>query len=223
MRLVHGSAVSPFVRKACIFLGEKGMAFERRELDPLDKTPRLLELNPLGRVPILEEEDGHRIADSSVICDYLERVQPEPRLYPEAPRERARALWLEEYGDTKLVEVTVRVFWMHVIIPVRSGEPADPAEIQKYVEEQFPPVFDYFESQAPDGDGIVGDRFGIADISLASPMRLLALAGHPFDATRWPRFAAYVARVLDRPSACALFPSEVAATEVFRTTGSAPK
>ena len=42
MRLIHGPATSPFVRKACIFLSVKGLPFERRELDPLDKTPRFL-------------------------------------------------------------------------------------------------------------------------------------------------------------------------------------
>ena len=222
MRLIHGPAASPFVRKACIFLNEKGLSFERRELDPLDKTPRFLGMNPMGRVPILEEEDGHLIPDSSVICDYLERLHPEPPLFPNDPRERARALWLEEFGDTHLVQVTASVYWMHVILPVRTGTPADPVEIQKFKDEHFPAVFDYFESQAPDGDTIVGNRFGIADIALAAPTRLLELAGDPLDATRWPRFAAYVARALDRPSARALRDAEAHATETFRTTGNAP-
>ena len=223
MRLIHGPAASPFVRKACIFLGEKGIAFERRELDPLDKTERFLRMNPLGRVPILEEDEGHLILDSSVICDYIERVQPEPRLYPEDRRARARALWLEEYGDTRLVEICASVFWMHIIIPVRSGEPVDLAAVQKYIDENFPPVLDYFEKQAPDGDAIVDDRFGIADISLAAPVRLLELAGNPLDASRWPRFAAYARRILDRPSAVALRDDEKVATEIFRTTGNAPR
>ena len=222
MRKLHGPATSPFVRKAWIFLREKGIPFEHRELDPLAKTPRFLAMNPLGRVPILEEDDGHRIADSSVICDYLERVQPEPALYPAEPRARARALWLEEYGDTALVSACARVFWMHVIIPVRSGKPVDLAEVASFVDASFPGVFDYLESVAPARGHFCGDAFGIADVALFSPARLLDLAGAPLDATRWPRFAAWYGRALARPSARSIVAAELAATEVFRTTGNAP-
>jgi glutathione S-transferase len=219
---LHGPATSPFVRKAWIFLREKGLDFEHRQLDPLAKTPRFLAMNPLGRVPILEESDGHLIADSSVICDYLERVRRSPALYPTAPRERARALWLEEYGDTLLVGVCARVFWMHVIIPVRTGKPVDLGEVAKFVDESFPGALDYLETIAPERGWLLGDAFGIADVALLSPVRLLDLAGAPLDARRWPKFEAWYRRAIARPSALSIVDAEVAATEVFRTTGNAP-
>jgi glutathione S-transferase len=219
---LHGPATSPFVRKAWVFLKEKGLEFEHRQLDPLAKTERFLRMNPLGRVPILEESDGNLIADSSVICDYLERTHPTPALYPAAPRERARALWLEEYGDTLLVGVCARVFWMHVIIPVRTGKPVDPLEVARFVDESFPGAFGYLESIAPARGPLLGDAFGIADIALLSPVRLLDLAGAPLDARRWPKFAAWYRRAIARPSALSIVEAEVAATEVFRTTGNAP-
>ena len=222
MLTLHGPATSPFVRKAWMALEEKGVDFAHRELDPLNKTPRFLAMNPLGRVPILEEEDGTFIADSSVICDYLEHVHPEPPLYPKVARERARSLWLEEYGDTKLVEVCARVFWMHIIIPVRSGKPPDAGAIAQYLDDAFPPVFDYLESIAPAGDGVVAGRFGIADIALASPVRLLDLAGAPLDGRRWPKFDAYYRRIIGRPSARSIVAAAEAATDVFRRTGNPP-
>lgn len=223
MRKLHGPATSPFVRKTWIALKEKGIPFEHRQLDPLDKTARFLAMNPLGRVPILEESDGTFISDSSAICDYLEHVQPEPRLYPEDPRLRARALWFEEYGDTLLTQVCARMFWMHIIIPVRTGNPVNGTEVQAFVDEHFPPALDYLERTAPDGEGIVDGRFGIADIALASPLRLLDLAGAPLDPARWPRLEAYYRRTIERPSARSIYEEETAATEVFRTTGNAPQ
>lgn len=222
MLKLHGPATSPFVRKAWIFLREKGIDFEQRQLDPLAKTPRFLAMNPLGRVPILEERDGHLISDSSVICDYLERIRPSPALYPSAPRERARALWLEEYGDTLLVGVCARVFWMHVILPVRTGKPVDLGEVAKFVDESFPGALDYLETTAPERGWWLGEAFGIADIALLSPVRLLDLAGAPLDAQRWPKFEAWYRRAIARPSALSIVGAEVAATEVFRTTGNAP-
>lgn len=64
MRKLHGPATSPFVRKTWIALKEKGIPFEHRQLDPLAKTASFLKMNPLGRVPILEEEDGDYLCDS---------------------------------------------------------------------------------------------------------------------------------------------------------------
>lgn len=222
MRILYGPATSPFVRKVWMALEEKRIPFERRELDPLDKSPRLFAMNPLGRVPILEEEDGTFIADSSVICDYLEHVQPEPALYPRTARERARALWLEEYGDTRLVEVCARLFWMRVIIPARTGHAADEVAIGTFQREMQAPVFDFLETISPNDTGIIGGRFGIADIALAAPVRLLDLCDAPLETGRWPRFEAYYRRIISRPSARGLAAAERAATEVFRRTGNPP-
>ena len=69
---------------------------------------------------------------------------------------------------------------------------------------------------------MVGGRFGIADIALASPVRLLDLAGDPLDAKRWPRFDAHYQRVVARPSAQSIVAKDLATTEVWRTTGNAP-
>jgi glutathione S-transferase len=221
--ILHGAATSPFVRKTWIFLKEKGLEFEHRQLDPLDKSERFLSMNPLGRIPVLEEADGNLISDSSVICDYLENVHPSPSLYPANNRSRAQALWFEEYADTLLTQICAQVFWMHIIIPIRSGKPADLTEIDAFCDKNYPGVFGYLESVAPDDSSIVDNQFGIADISLASTVRLLDLAGAPLDADRWPRFNDYYQRVISRPSAKSIIDEELFATEVFRTTGDAPQ
>ena len=221
--ILHGAATSPFVRKTWIFLKEKGLEFEHRQLDPLDKSERFLSMNPLGRIPVLEEADGNLVSDSSVICDYLENVHPSPRLYPADNRSRAKALWFEEYADTLLTQICAQVFWMHIIIPIRSGKPADLSEINAFRDKNYPDVFGYLESVAPDDSSIVDNHFGIADISLASTVRLLDLAGAPLDADRWPRFNDYYQRVISRPSAKSIIDEELFATDVFRTTGDAPK
>ena len=223
MYKLHGASSSPFVRKTWIFMKEKGLEFEHRQLDPLDKTERFLAMNPAGRIPILEEPDGNFIADSSVICDYLERVHPDPALIPADHRQRARALWLEEYADTALNGLCARIYWMYILIPARTGKPVDPQEVSDFKTEQFPGVFDYLVSVAPDGEAIVNDQFGIADIALAAAVRLMDLAGDPLDATRWPRFAAYYRRTISRPSAQSIDKIDIATTEVWRTTGNAPK
>ncbi|MBN8996382.1 MAG: maleylacetoacetate isomerase [Rhizobiales bacterium] len=54
--------------------------------------PAYRAVNPQGRVPALELEDGTVITQSLAIIDYLETVHPEPRLYPQHPLARANAL-----------------------------------------------------------------------------------------------------------------------------------
>ena len=69
---------------------------------------------------------------------------------------------------------------------------------------------------------MVGGQFGIADIALASSVRLMDLASDPLDASRWPRFDAYYQRVINRPAARSIVELDLATTEVWRTTGNAP-
>ena len=114
--LIHGVAVSPFVRKVLVAFEEKGVSYEQREFAPLPKTPELFAKHPLGKIPILEH-DGNYIPDSSVICAYLDRLHPENPLYPTDPADFARALFLEEYADTRGVEVAGGIFFERMVKP----------------------------------------------------------------------------------------------------------
>ena len=216
---IHGAPTSPFVRKARIVLAEKGVPHELVPLNPFDKTPELLRLNPLGRIPILEEADGFTLAESSVICDYLERRHPDPPLYPSDARERARALWIESYVSARLVETVGPVFGMAVIEPALSGSPPDRAAIDGHVADTFPGALDYLEEQAPDGDVIVGSDFGIADVAVVSAVRMLEMAGASIDASRWPRFARYTSVLLQRKSVRDCAAAEDAFVEGLRALG----
>jgi glutathione S-transferase len=71
---------SPYARKIRILLREKGMHCE--EVQPSLNDASLSALNPLGKVPTLVADDQAVMFDSVVISDYLELVQPEPRMIP---------------------------------------------------------------------------------------------------------------------------------------------
>jgi len=87
-------ALCPYVQRAAIVLAEKGLAFERRDVDLGRKPQWFLEISPLGRTPLLLV-DGQAIFESAVICEYLDETRA-PRLHPEAPLIRARhRAWIE--------------------------------------------------------------------------------------------------------------------------------
>jgi len=199
MPTVHGVALSPFVRKVRVALIEKGVDYELNPIMPMGDPPELAAMNPLAKVPVYEE-DGFFVPDSSVVIAYLERRHPDPRLYPTDDRQFAQALFLEEYADTRLLDATLPYFAEKIVKRLTHGEP-DPGAIPSAIEAQQT-VFPYLESRIGSNalDGIVGGRFSIADIAIASPFVNMRLAGGEIDAARFPKLSRYLAAVHARPS-----------------------
>lgn len=90
----------PYVQRAAILLAEKGVAFERRDIDLQAKPRWFLEASPLGKTPVLVVH-GQPIFGSAVICEYLEDTML-PRLHPADPLCRARHRSWMEFGSAVL-------------------------------------------------------------------------------------------------------------------------
>lgn len=194
-----GVGLSPYYRKVRVVLEEKGIAYETEPLIALPKTPELMAMNPLGKIPILK--DGDRIIpDSSVICAYLEKLHPSPALYPSDAGTYAEALFLEEYADTKMVEVMGGLAFEKVVKPqYMNGEP-DAEKVAQLEGEELPTVLDYLESRLGDGATTLLDGFSIADAAVGAAFGSWAFAGGAPDAASHPRLAAYLSALDARAS-----------------------
>lgn len=208
MPIIHGVGLSPFVRKTRAFFAEKGVAYENQPVFPGSPDPEYRKKSPLGKIPCYEEEDGFTLPDSSVICQYIESLHPEPALFPSEPRLRARALWYEEYADTRLLDATLVPFVQRVVNAKFLQQEADEAAIQTMLTEVTPEVCSYLEGQIGDAEYLVGGHFSIADIATASPFVNLQYGGEEIDSARFPKLARYVARIHARPSFKALIEEE---------------
>ena len=90
----------PYAARARITLAEKGIAYDAVEIDLDDRPAWIYEKNPLGRVPVYEEDEGLVLPESEVIMEYLEERYPEPPLWPADPAERALGrLGLQRFDD----------------------------------------------------------------------------------------------------------------------------
>jgi glutathione S-transferase len=78
----------PYCARVRIVLAEKRIEYEPVEVDLDDRPAWIYEKNPLGKVPVLEE-DAFVLPESAVINEYLEERYPEPTLWPADPGERA--------------------------------------------------------------------------------------------------------------------------------------
>jgi glutathione S-transferase len=217
--IVYGGAVSPFVRKVRVVLAEKGLQYTLDQVSPFNPPPEFLQISPLKRIPVLRDTDHaepNTLPDSSIICDYLEHKAPNPPLYPADPFERAKALWYEEYADSVMAQNIGRgLFFERIVKKMMRGQ-TDEAVCKKTLTEELPPLFDHLEREIGDKQYLAGNMFSIADISVGTMLVNFRHAGEALDTKRWPKLAAYIARIHARPSFKALIDEESAIVQRFR-------
>lgn len=208
---IYGTPMSPFVRKVRACMHEKGLDYEIDPVSPFDPPEGWRTLSPLGRVPVLRDTEigtegaAGTLSDSSAICVYLERIQPEPPLYPAAAFQHARACWLEEFADTELaVRIGFGILRTVIAAPM-NGEAPDWETAEATVREKLPRSFAYLESQL-DGDDefFCGEAPSIADISITAQLIGFRHAGFQIDTTLYPKLAIWLERMLGRRSIAAI-------------------
>ena len=192
---VIGTYISPYVRKVLVVLDLKGIGYQIDPIIPFMGDERFSRVSPVRRIPVLID-DRVALADSTVICQYLDDRYPDPPIFPRDVAQRAQARWLEEFADTRMAEVFIwRLFNQVTINPFVWGQPTDAEVVRQTLAEDVPQVLDYLEAQAP-ADGFLFGDLSIADIAIACPFRNAGFARFTIDASRWPMAAAFVARVL---------------------------
>ncbi|WP_223276256.1 glutathione S-transferase family protein [Sphingomonas daechungensis] len=93
------------------------------------------------------------------------------------------------------------MFFNRIVGPRFIGIPGDQDAADLAERSELPPILDYIERVAPEGDGyLVGDSLTVADISVASPFVNLRHLRTELDESRYPKTIAYVQRILSRPA-----------------------
>jgi len=190
---IYGMAMSPFVRKVLAVLKLKGLDYELVPQMPFANDPEFRKISPLEKIPALQDGDL-TLCDSSVICEYLEDAYPQSAVYPSDAKAKAQARWLEELGDSKLAEFAGGIFFQRFMRPNVFQQEADEAVVQDLIDNKLPPIFDYLEALVPD-EGFLFGELGVADLSVITTLVNAGYAGFQVDASRWPKFAAFVGRV----------------------------
>ena len=209
MLTIYGVPVSVHTRKVIVTALEKKLPFRSEPVIPFNPPPGWSELSPTGKIPVATFDD-FTVCDSSVICAYLERVHPQPALYPAEPRAYAQALWLEEYADGTLFrEVLHGLFFQQVIRPNMLGQPTDRDAIAQIESQALPRTFGYLQS-AIAGEFAVAEQFTIADIAIVSNLINFHYLGYRLGPEH-EQLAAYFRRHLQRPAIAAALDREAPA------------
>jgi len=193
---------SPNARRVRIFIAEKGLEIPTEVVDMVkyeNHTPEYLAKNPLGKMPLLELDDGTCIAESAAICRYLEEIYPEPPLFGITPEERAIVEMWHRRVELNLQIPLIAVFVnTHELWADRRTQVPDWAEVCRA---DALKLLELLETELADHDFIAGDSYTIADITAQSALVLgKAVAGVRI-AEDQPNLSAWWQRVTSRPTA----------------------
>lgn len=193
--ILVGQYDSPFVRRVAVTLNHYGIGFDRRVLSVFTDFEAVLALNPLGKVPILEVDDGERLVDSRAILDHLdEQARPEDRLVPAAGPAR-RAVFNVDAIALGLAE---KLYERGIEFARRDVSKRDENVVRR-VELQIRSALDWLEARAPllwffpDGLTRADMTCAIAVTYLQEKSREIVNPG------RWPLLMAHCQRCEARP------------------------
>jgi len=198
MSTLYGAPLSPYVRKVAIFLEEKGLAYEWKMVRPHNDDPEFKTCSPLGKIPGYSD-DKIKLADSSAICQYLDRIHPSHALYPADAVQFARTLWFEEFFDTEMIVPLRAVFTYGYANEKFFNKPRNEEKLEQGKKDAIP-FLQYVESQLTMGKWVLGESFSMADIALVVGWPNVELAGYSLDAKAYPKFADLCERAQNRPS-----------------------
>jgi len=157
--------VAPNPTRLCIYLAEKGLAIESELVSLIEGEQRSeahLRRHPLGKLPVLELDDGSHLTESPAIIEYLEELHPEPPMIGATPEERARTRELD-----RLADFGVLIPFARTVHATRSplGRPANP-EVARDAISGTPDVLSILDSRLADHVYLGGERPCIADCTL---------------------------------------------------------
>jgi len=179
--------------KARLLLAQLGRPFTLVVKDILageTRTPDYLAVNPNGRIPLLELDDGRRLAESDAILFYLAEGTS---FLPDERFARAQVLqWMffEQYSHEPYVAVAR--FWVHSL-----GKGEEWAEQLREKRERGYQALAVMEAHLAPRPFFVADRYTIADIALYAYTHVAHEGG--FDLTPYPRVRAWLVRVAGQP------------------------
>ncbi len=196
MKLVYFPGACSFA--AHVTLREAGLPFTLVRFDQkshaLDGGGRLEDVNDKGYVPVLELDDGQRLTEAAVVCQYIADQRPESGLAPK-PGTMARYR-LQEWLNFLATEVH-KSYW-----PLFHGPDVEKPSAQERLDRRFTWIQEKLGSRS----FLMGDTFTIADAYLLTMVNWMRPAG--LDPTRWPGLKPYRSRLMERPSVRAALEAE---------------
>ena len=166
---LYASAASSFARKIRVMLLEKGIKHEL-ELVNLWEPNELHDVNPLGKVPALQLDDGRVLISSPLLADFIDSSYPSQRLIPENLEARTEVRRWEALADGSMDAVSATLYEMRFHDEAKRSEAWMARQRKK-----FEGGFKTLEAMLGGRRWCVGDAMTLADISVACHLGFINL------------------------------------------------
>jgi len=193
MITVHGMSLSGNCHKVRLLLEQLGRSYRWTEIDSAHgatRTPEFLTINPNGKVPILQLDDGRVLAESNAILHYLADGSS---FLPGDPWQHAQALsWMffEQYSHEPYIAVARFLSgWTAADSPRRADLPR--------LREGGMRALAVMEQHLRRARWFTGENYGIADIALFAYTDVAGDGG--FDLSAFPAIGEWLSRVRATP------------------------
>lgn len=190
---IYGSLTSPYVRKVRILALEKCVACDFVVTDAWAADSPIPRLNPLGKVPAFERDDGTVLFDSPLICEYLDRLKA-PALIPLAGEPRWQVLTVHALAQGMLDATVTR------LLETRRPPAQQAADVIARQEQKIARALEYAAGLVDGRAYLCGEKFGFADLSLAVALDYIDFRyAHPWREHQ-PALGRWLAAIHQRPS-----------------------
>ncbi len=170
-------------RRVRIFLAEKGITIPTIDIDMMkgeNGTAEFLRMNPLGKLPVLELDDGTCISESIAICRYLEELHPEPDLFGASPAERAIVEMWNRRIEIEMAQPMSSQF--EHLSPFFAGRVEQVPEYGAFARSRTLKTLGWLDAELATRPYMAGERYTIADITAQCAVLLGKNTGVPLPA-----------------------------------------
>ncbi len=179
---LYSDSASPDSHRTRIVLAEKELPSEIIEVEDDESLKALHDVNPVGKLPTLEDRNTV-LFEASVVNEYLDERYPHPPLKPGSPAERAQM-------RLAVLRIEQELFPIYEELEKATDKAAGKKKISDYLE-----ALDTYLARQ---DYFVGQCYTLADVSLAPILWRLAAMG--IDTAKWSHLEAYMDRLFERPA-----------------------
>jgi len=179
---LYSDPASPDSHRTRIVLAEKELPSEIVDVEDDETSKELQDINPVCKLPTLEDRSTV-LFEASVVNEYLDERYPHPPLKPGSPAERAQM-------RLAVMRIEQELFPIYVELEKASDKAASRKKISDYLE-----ALDTYMARQ---EYFVGECYTLADVSLAPILWRLSPMG--IDTAKWPHLEAYMDRLFERPA-----------------------
>ena len=198
MSKLYHFILDPYCRRIRLQLSEQGVTSALVDERPWAPSQQLLDLNPAGVLPVMQDEAGRAICGVEALGEFLEERQP--GLLPGNAYARAEARRLVAWFDAKMNREVTEPLVMEKFMKRALGCGVPDSAVIRAAKSNLKYHLDYVAYLTERYRGwLAGDYFSLADVTAAAHLSVLDYLGD----VAWDEYEPakeWYARVKSRPS-----------------------